>query len=538
MASRTTSARRSALRRLGRVNLLWTLLLGGISTIALLTVMLRQGTTDRGLDKKVLLVHCAAGMRVPVEEIAEAYEEDYGIRIELQFGGSGTLLNQLQVNKFSDADLYLAADDFFTEKAVSEGLAAETLPIAYQRPVVAVHKDSKKKIKTIQDLLQTDLVIAMGNPEQTAVGKAIRSRLEKHKVGDTNLWKQLEERVRKDGVFKPTVNEIANDVKIGTVDAALVWDSTVTMPNYRKDLRSISLPELEAAPDLISIAVLNSSSNATAALRFARFVTARDRGLKTFKKYGTSPVDGDVWADKPEISFFCGAVNRRAVEKLIFDFQEREGVIVNMQYNGCGTLTSQMKSIVDQSSDHGFPDVYMACDRYYLDNVRDWFQEDVDVSDVELVIAVPKGSKAVKSLEDLIKPGIRVAIGSPKQCTVGALTRRMLQGEQLYEKLMEKQLDDGELVVEKPSSALLIPDVVAGRVDVAIAYISDALPNEKDLDIVRIETKHNLAVQPFSIAKTSDHKYLVRRLYKKIADSQKDFEDAGFHFRLGGSDDK
>jgi len=28
-------------------------------------------------------------------------------------------------------------------------------------------------------------------------------------------------------VFKPTVNDLANDVKIGTVDAAIVWDATV-----------------------------------------------------------------------------------------------------------------------------------------------------------------------------------------------------------------------------------------------------------------------------------------------------------------------
>lgn len=535
MTAKLSSRRRTALRRRGRVNMLWTLLVAGLGLIAVLVVILRQGTTDRGLEKKVLVVHCAAGMRVPIEEISEAYEESYGVRIELQLNGSGTLLNQLQVNKFSDADLYLAADDFFTDKAVKEGLAAETIPIAHQRPVIAVRKDSKKKIESLRDLLKPGVAIAMGNVEATAVGKAVKNRLEKIEVGDTNRWLQLEERVRDEGVFKPTVNDIATDVKLGAVDAALVWDSTVAMPKYKKELKAIVIPELEAAPDLISIAVLNSSSNPTAALRFARFVTARDRGLKSFKKYGTRPVDGDVWADAPEISFFCGAINRRAIEDVIDEFRKREGVIVNTQYNGCGTLTSQMKTIVDQSSDQGFPDVYMACDRYYLDNVREWFQEDVDVSDVELVLAVPKGSKTVKSLEDLVKPGVRVAIGQPKQCTIGALTRRMLESENLYEKLMEKQVTDGEVVVEKPSSALLIPDVVVGRVDATIAYVTDVIPNEKDVDIIRIETKHNIAIQPFSIAKTSDHKYLVRRLYRKIANSEKSFEDAGFHFRLGGS---
>ena len=96
----------------------------------------------------------------------------------------------------------------------------------------------------------------------------------------------------------------------------------------------------------------------------------------------------------------------------------------------------------------------MACDRYYLENVNQWFQDAVDVSDADIVIAVPKGSTKVKSLPDLIQPGIRVAVGEPSQCTIGALTRRLLVKEGLYDKLKEKQKQPGEVVVEKSSSAL------------------------------------------------------------------------------------
>ncbi len=521
--------------RSGRVNTLWVFLLGAVGLIVLLVVMLRQGAPVRDPGKQHLVLFCAAGMRVPVEEIATAYEAEYGVSVELHFDGSNTLLNQLQVNSFSDADLYLAADDFFTDKAVQKGLAAETIPIAHQSPVIAVRKDATKKINSLADLLQPGTSVALGNPDQTAIGETIRKQLQKVEIDGTNRWEQLEQQVRKDGVFKPTVNVIANDVKIGAVDAALLWDSTVMMPKYRDDLKAIPVPELNTDPNLISIAVLKSSTDPTAALKFARFVASRDRGLKTFEKYGTRPVEGDVWNESPEISFFCGAVNRRAIEQVIEDFQKREGVIVNTEYNGCGILTSQMKTIEDQSQDLGFPDVYMACDRYYLENVKDWFQEDVDVSDVELVIVVPKGSQKVSELKDLIKPGIRVAIGQPEQCTIGALTRKMLESVDLYQPLMKKQTTEGEIVVEKISSALLVPDVVTGHVDAAIAYITDVLPNTDDVDIVRIKSNKNVAVQPYSIAKTSDNKYLARRLFRHISESSEAFESAGFHFRLDTS---
>lgn len=521
--------------RSGRINSLWSFLLGAAGLIVVLVLMLRQGPPEDEPDRKQLSLYCAAGLRIPVEEISKSYEEQYGTVIELQFAGSNTLLNQLQVNQFADADLYLAADDFYTDKAVAEGLAAETIPVAQQRPVIAVRKDSDRKIRSLSDLLQPGLAIAVASPDQAAVGKAVRKQLEKLVVDGTDRWTQLEARVRKDGVFKPTVNEVANDLMIGAVDAALVWDSTVAMPKYREDLEAVSIPELDTDPNLISIAVLRSSTQPTSALRFARFLAARDRGLKTFEKYGTRPVEGDVWEERPEISFYCGAVNRRAVEQIIEEFEKREGVVVNTEYNGCGILTTQMKAIDGQSTAHGFPDVYMACDRYYLENVRDWFQDDVDVSDVELVIAVPKGSTKVTSLSDLAEPGIRVAIGQPEQCTIGALTRRMLESEGLYEQIRKKQSTDGEVVVEKMSSALLVPDVVAGHVDAAVVYITDALPNARDTDIVRIKTSQNVAVQPFSIARTSQHKYLGQRLFRRIADSAAAFESAGFHFRLGES---
>jgi ABC-type molybdate transport system substrate-binding protein len=400
------------------------------------------------------------------------------------------------------------------------------------RPVIAVPKDGKKKITSMQDLLADDVQVALADPDQAAIGRETKNLLTRIAVGETTLWDKLEKHVTDHGVMKTTVTEVANDVKIGAVDAGIVWDATVAMPNFRTDLVAVTTEELDGEPNLVSICVLNSSPNPTAALKFARYLTAKDRGLPAFEKFGLRPVEGDVWAERPEIKFYCGAVNRRAVEQIIEDFQKREDVLVDTIYDGCGILTGKMKGIEGQSTDLGFPDVYMACDVYYLENVKQWFQEAANVSDVEIVIAVPKGSDKVQKLADLLKPGVRVAVGQPDQCTIGALTRRLLAKEGLYEPLLEKQQQEGEVVVEKSSSALLVPDVVTGHVDAAIAYITDVLANSETIDIVRIDSPLNQAIQPLSIARTSAHKHLVRRLIRKIANSPEAFRRAGFHFRL------
>lgn len=519
--------------RFGRVNALWALMAGGIAVVGVSAFLLSSGGPGQAPEGQTLVMHCAAGIRVPVEEVAAEYEEKYGVHIELQYGGSNTLLTQIQVDKYSTSDLYLAADDFYTDKAHEEGLAEETLSIAYMRPVIAVAKDNPQNIRSIRDLLKSDVRVSLGSPEQAAVGRAVRKRLKPFPVDDSDLWTKLEEHVTDVGVFKPTVNDVANDVVIGTADAGIVWDSTVAMPKYAEKLIGIPVDELDGDPNLISICVLTSSTQPTAALKFARYLSARDRGLAVFKKYGMRPVDGDIWVENPEITFYCGAINRRAVAQIVDDFSTREGVSVNTIYDGCGILTGRMKTIDGQSPNLGFPDVYMACDRYYLDNVKEWFQDDANVSDAEIVIVVPKGSDKVKNPADLIKPGIRVSIGQPEQCTIGALTRRLLTAQGLYEKLKKKQKADGEVVVEKSSSALLIPDVISGHADATVAYITDTIATRKDIDIIPIESPLNVAIQPFSIARTSVHKHLVRRLFARVSESKDSFEKAGFRFRLG-----
>jgi molybdenum ABC transporter molybdate-binding protein len=468
-------------------------------------------------ETESLLVYCPAGLRLPVEQVAADYEREFDLPIQLQFGGSNTLLSQAEVAK--TGDLYLAADDSYLAIALQKGLVNETIPLAEMRPVLAVKKGNPKRVLALADLLRQDVKTALGNPQQAAIGKLTRQLLE-----SGGQWERLEAHVTKTGVFKPTVAEVANDIKLGSVDAGIIWDTTVAQ---YPDLEIVPTKQLESGRSSVAVGVLTASQSPTAALRFARYLAARDRGLVAFAKSGFKPVDGDRWKDVPEITFFCGSVNRRAVDRVVKSFADREGVVVNTVYNGCGILTAQMRSIRDQQQSRGFPDTYMACDRYYLENVKDWFQEDVDVSDTDVVIAVPKGNPAnVRGLRDLLKPGVRISVGQPQQCTIGALTRDLLAAEGIYDDVMKN------VVTQTATSAMLIPTVTTGSVDATLAYATDTKAEGDKVEAIRIDSPAAKAIQPFAIARSSDHKYLGRRLFRAIADSRPDFEAAGFHFRL------
>jgi len=154
-------------------------------------------------------------------------------------------------------------------------------------PVLAVAKGNPKGVRGLDDLLKPDVRLAQASPDAAAVGKLVRGELEKQGRWDALKAKTL--------VFKTTVNDVANDLKLGSADAAFVWDTTVRQ-----------YPELERVPGVdfgivghVSVAVLKSSASPSAALRFARFLAARDKGLVDFSKAGFEIVDGDAWEEKP-----------------------------------------------------------------------------------------------------------------------------------------------------------------------------------------------------------------------------------------------
>lgn len=493
------------------------ILLGGLRWLQ------QTGGTDRAVAS--LTLYCAAGIQAPVRDTVAEYREylrekrGRDIRIDIQFAGSGTLLNRLQVER--TGDLFLAGDHSFIDAAREEGLVEESLSLAVMTPVLAISAAAAGRVASLDDALAGGYRIGMGVPDGTAVGAATRAALK-----TAGQWERFYDAVE---VTKPTVNDLANDVKIGALDAAVIWDATAR----QFGLRYIADDVLGTKTANVEIGVLASSPEPTAALHFARFLSAPEKGLRHFAKHGFNTVDGDQWEDRPEATFFSGALNRRALEPVIARFEQREGVRVNTVYQGCGALNAQMAAIREQDPDLGFPDAYLACDVYYLSPVGDWFRDARTVSSTRMVIATRKGNPHdIRGIGDLARPGLRIVIGHPTHCTIGGLTVRLFKAKGLYEAIMPN-------VVEKqPSSGMMVPPVATGAADASIAYYNDTLPEKDRLDVVEIGSEYARAVQPFGIAATSRRRHLMLRLYRTIGQSREIFDELGFGWELGRSPDE
>ncbi len=494
-----------------------------VAAVGIATVILVRPARRATEPAAAIELACAAGLREPVEKVIARYAAEEGVGVGVQFGGSGSLVNQILLRRAGD--LLLLADDSGLDALAAAELLGETFPVGEQQAVLIVRDGNPKGVTGVADLLRPEIRTALGNPDQVAIGRVARQALDA-----AGGWAALEQAVKDRGVFQPTVAEVVTAVALGAVDAGVVWKSNAVDDER---LEIVAAAELEAARAPIVLCVLTTAGAPIAALKFARYLTARDRGLEDFAADHYSTIDGDAWADPPELTFYCGSVNRRAVESVVAAFEAREGAKVTTVYNGCGILTGQMRAIAEWQQGRGFPDAYMACDRYYLDDVGSLFQDDVDVSETEVVIAVPKGNpRGIRSIRDLSAPGLRLAIGQPKQCTIGVLTRQLLEAEKMLDSVMPN------VVTETCSSALLLPMVTSKAVDAAFVYESDAGQMRDQIDMVRISVAEALAVQPLAIARSSSNKWLARRFMQAVAHARGEFEAAGFRWRMDGDPDR
>jgi molybdate transport system substrate-binding protein len=473
---------------------------------ALAAALIERPAAKNENSSQPLVIYCAASNKGVLEAIRADYEREFKTRVQVQYGASQTLLAAIEVA--GAGDLYLPADNSYLALARQRKLLADQYALAKMRVVAAVPQGNPKQIKNLADLQKPGICLSQASPDGAAIGKLTRDALKA-----SGQWEKLEARTT---VFKTTVNEVANDVKVGAVDAGVVFDAVL---NDYDSLEAVRIPELADVTASVEVAVLNASRQPKQANHFARYLAARDKGLVRYREFGFEPAEGDPWQEVPEITLYAGSMLRPAIEKTITAFEEHEGVRVTRVYNGCGILVAQMKA-------GQVPDAYFACDSEFMNQVSSIFPSPLDISKNELVILVKKGNPlGVKSLRDLTKEGLRVGIGHEKQCAMGWLTQRTFDETGYKTELMKN------VVVQTPTGDMLVNQMITGSLDAAVAYLSNAAGAADQLDAIRIQgIPCSIATQPFAVAKDSSHKRLVARLLDAIRDeqSQKRFTSEGF----------
>jgi len=261
----------------------WSVLFGSVVALGALIAILawKPVAPTHRVEHAPLFIYCGAGIRAPLEVAAKAYEQDSGVRIHFQYGPSQTLVAQAEVSR--TGDLLLPGDDTFMVLAQQKGLIEESVPLARMRPIVAVPQGNPLHLRGLDDLLQPNVRLAIPAPEAAAAGRLVQEALQKS--GD---WERVQAHT---AVVKGTVSEVANDLLVGSADAGFIWDvQLVQYPN----LEAVPIMQLDGTWATVSVGVLNSSPDPSAARRFMRYLAAKDQSLRFFQEHGFEIVDGEV----------------------------------------------------------------------------------------------------------------------------------------------------------------------------------------------------------------------------------------------------
>ena len=209
-----------------------------------------------------LLVHCAAGMRKPIEQCAKKFEDSLGIKVELSYDGSNRLLGQIELTR--KGDVYICGDAEYADSAKAKGLVDTMNAICWFTPVILVGKGNPHKIGFLKDLTKPGIKIGQGDERSAAIGKIVRKLLALNGV-DQNSWK------KNVVLITPTVTELGNAVKLGTVDAVIVWNSIAL--TY-KDVGEI-IPIAHTVAASVEAVALSTSANKPAARTFIDFLKGK-----------------------------------------------------------------------------------------------------------------------------------------------------------------------------------------------------------------------------------------------------------------------
>jgi molybdate transport system substrate-binding protein len=227
-------------------------------------------------SKTTLGVFAAAGAKPALDEVARAFMEKYGITVEITYGGSGEVLNQMTLSE--SGDIYVAPEQSFMETATEkQAVYPETIrSIAYMIPVIAVQKGNPKNILALSDLARTGVQVGVTRPETTLLGKYAPEIFEKAGLSDAIGENIVTEAVRPDSLLTALV--------MGQVDAGILWHFyQIQAP---EDIEVIYLlPEQLTGIGEMQIAVSSYCLNQEIAQQFIDFIISAD-GKEVFEKYG------------------------------------------------------------------------------------------------------------------------------------------------------------------------------------------------------------------------------------------------------------
>lgn len=243
-----------------------------VAVILLLTTM----SACSKVREEALRLHCGAGIRALVAQMATEFARTHGIRIECDYAGANILLSRIKLT--GQGDLYMPEDVRYVQQAEAENLIASSVTACYLIPVILVPAGNPKGIHSVAALARPGLRLGFGDSQACAIGSITEQILRNSRASREDFEPNV--------VFRSlTVNELGLQIKTGKLDATIVWDAVANAYADEGEIVPISADINVIAT--VPVAVLRCSEHPDLAREFQQFVTS-PQGREIFAQHGYS----------------------------------------------------------------------------------------------------------------------------------------------------------------------------------------------------------------------------------------------------------
>ncbi|MEA1972458.1 MAG: molybdate ABC transporter substrate-binding protein [Candidatus Cloacimonadota bacterium] len=247
-----------------------------IVLILVIVLIIITSCTKKPSKQKELLIYCGITMVKPMSEIKLLIEKEYDCKILISKGGSGNLLSSLKSNKIGD--LYLPGDDSYIEKCWEQNLISDTIFVGYNKAAIMVQKGNPKNISSdLNNLLNKDYRVVMGNPESSAIGRITKKMLTKKGIFDEVMKNVL--------LLTTDGKKMLRVLKEKKADLIISWSAFAKWEEHKDYVTEIEIDEKYAKKKKLVIGLLKTSKYPEISKKFMELAGSK-RGKEIFHKYG------------------------------------------------------------------------------------------------------------------------------------------------------------------------------------------------------------------------------------------------------------
>ena len=211
------------------------------------------------------MVFAASSLTDSMQQLAQEYEEKTGVRVDLSFGASSRLAQQ--ISRGAPADVMISAGTHPVDRLEDDGLVVvgSRRALLTNRLVLVVRADDAESVSSLQELGEAEGMLAIADPDFAPAGVYAKEALIR-----LGLWEAFEPRL----VYGANVRTTLGYVESGNVAAAVVYRTDAFVSEGIAVVET--LPEGVHAPIVYPAVVLEASDKEEQAAAFIDFLESED----------------------------------------------------------------------------------------------------------------------------------------------------------------------------------------------------------------------------------------------------------------------